>query len=443
MLYCILVSIILYCSVAVGSPWQPGMKLNLPEYPYGFVTASPSGDLLITTINTANEAKKIPALLIKNPTSQQPGVKELLTLSFDPHRGYSGIACDETGFFYLSGDTGDPATCFLRKFRPDGSSDTRFGKSGIVSPNRRCLGLDVVGNYLLMAVDWSEILIFDATTGKLLNSIPAPEEQHFVRDIAIDSTSMKIFGVAQGGVVVWHGGTPWQPGSYEFEVWMPPPPEGIARSGEGVSYDPIKRAALVTPSPGNILYQVSGKKQVTKTVVPSVDPDKHLADSCLSFDGNTLFLTDIITFSIHTMQRSLTQETTEIKPPIVIEPQQPSPSIPVSEKVREVEWHRSYTDAVETARRSNRPMVVYFRKQGVQKCLNVENNILMTDEFRRHAQGFVCVFEDMAYNTMTAYRLGVYRIPYIQIQDASGDIVARFVYNIPPAELFKAMDSVR
>ena len=432
--------------LALGDQWAPGIRLNIPQYPYGFLTASPSGDLLITTINTTTQPREIPALLIKNPTTAQPTVIELCKVGFQSQRGFGGIACDQEGYFYLSGDTGDRATCFVQKYTPSGQVDSRFGVNGTIKPQRRCLGLDVVGKYLLLAVDWGEILIFESPTGIQTGIIKRPSIDYFVRDISIDPTTMNIFGVARGGIVVWHGGSPWEPNKYTFDEWMPAPAAGIVRAGEGISFDPIKRAALITPAPGNTLFEVSGKGSVNQAVISIVASNKHLADSCLSFDGNTLFVTDIISHSIYTMTRVLTNESTTITPTYVMSTTTvkpiPTPLQQTAEKIPRVEWHRSYLQAVEQARRQQRPMIVYFRKNGFPKCIDVENNILLTDEFNRIAQNYVCVFEDVAYNTLTAYRLGVYRVPHIQVQDAQGNIIGRIVFNINRDNLFKIIPAI-
>jgi len=88
-------------------------------------------------------------------------------------------------------------------------------------------------------------------------------------------------------------------------------------------------------------------------------------------------------------------------------------------------------------------MVVYFRRDGVSKCEEIESNILLTPEFNSRAPRFICVFEDLAVNPLTAYRLGVFRVPHITIMDSKGDTVERFTFRINADDLFRAMDSAR
>ena len=461
----LLILIFIFAAGVCQAQWTPAGTLNVPEYNYAFLSATPSGDLLATTFHSgASDAppRDLPALLIKNPTSSNPQVIELCSATFQTQRGYGGVACDEAGFFYLSADTGDTETCFLRKFRPDGSPDTSFGNGGIVKPGRRCLGLDVVGNYLLMAVDWGWVQVYNASSGQLAGSIEKPDEVIYVRDIAIDPSSMRVYGVAAGSVLVWDEGAPWEPSKYKLQRLTPE--AGKFRAGEGISYDPINRAALITPVTGNIIYEVSGPNQVMKKTIPSAQTNTHLADSALSFDGNTLFITDIIARKIHLLKRSLTNDNMTIQPGQTasgssepsspyVKSQQNSPPAPTRASqpsqrtgpAEQVNWHRSYTRVMESARRRGRPMVVYFRRKGVQKCVEFESNVLLTDEFNRRAQNFVCVFEDLIDRdrAMMAYRLGVFRVPHIMVLDKNGETIARFTYNISPMELFNALDSVR
>jgi len=435
--------IILFPSfLSAQTAWTPAGSLNLPPDNYSFLATSPSGDLMVTTYNNmaATEAPAdIPAILIRNPTSEDPQIKHLCQVTFASQRGYSGICCDQAGFFYLSGDTGDAFSCFLRKFKPDGTPDTGFGTEGIVMPRRRCLGVDIVGNYLILAVDWGEIQVYNPSNGELLGTIRRPQELHYVRDIAIDPTSMRIFGVAAGSVVMWEGGTPWEPDKYSFSALTPP--SGIVRSGEGISIDPIARSALVMPIRGNTLFEVRSKNEITKTIIPEARADGHIVDTALSFDGTTLFLTDILGKRILVMKRSLSVDSGRIEATSPVTPSAavPSPAPVNVSAAKPVEWQKSYMDVVERARREGKPMVVYFRKQGVSKCDEVETNILLTPEFNSRAQGFYCVFEDLAQSTLTAHRLGVYRVPHITILDKKGETIARYTFRITAEDLFAAI----
>ena len=436
--------------LSVDAGWQPAGKLSLPEYSFVFLATSPQGNLLVTTFNNSATGKppsEIPALMIKNPSSGNPEVKELCKVAFSPQRGYSGLACDEAGFFFVSGDTGEAASCFLRKFRPDGSPDTSFGEKGMVIPNRRCLGIDVVGNYLLLAVDWGQIQVYNASTGQLIGSTPVPEETLYVRDIAVDPTSMRIFGVAAGGVIAWDGGSPWEPSKYRYKILTAS--TGEIRAGEGISYDPIIRAAVVSPVPGNKMYEVVEADKIMQTIITSAKPDTHLADSALSFDGKMLFITDMISREIHILKRSLTDDLIEITPSGISDTKRqvpktstPEPTRPVSSP-EYVHWYKSYTRIVEQARRERKPMLLYFRRAGVEKCEDFEKNVLLKPSFNSLAGSYVCVFEDIRHQTLMAYRLGVFRVPQLTLLGPSGNVFARFTYDIDQHELFNAMEALK
>lgn len=430
-------------SAQLISQWQPSGTLTLPSYSYAFLSTTPTGDLLVTTFNTrgiGQASLSLPALLIKNPTSSNPEVVELCNVSFVPQSGYAGITCDQNGFFYLSGDTRSPNTSFLRKFKPDGSPDITFGVNGVVYPGKRCLGLDIIGNYLLLAVDWGEIRIYDNNTGEELSKIPS-SEPHYVRDIAIDPTSMKIYGVAAGSVVVWSGGNPWEPEKYQFDILTPQ--SGNIRSGEGISMDPIQRCAMITPVPGNILHTVFGMNDISKIDIPQASSSGHLVDTALSFDGKMLFVTDIVNKSVHIMRRRIgtpVPESLPIASNISPGSKRPYSSSTVPDiQAKPVTWHKSYTRIVESARRQNKPMIIYFRRNGVKKCEEVEENILLTNRFNYLAQNYICVFEDTEYSTLLAYKMGVFRVPHIIIPDARGEVMQTFTYSIDADNLYSTL----
>lgn len=437
-------------ATVLAAAWESVGTVVVPQYNYSFLAATPSGDLLAATFYSAEPSAmsaEIPALLIKNPTSTNPQVVELCKTSFNPQRGYAGIACDSFGNFFLSGDTGDPATCFVRKFKADGTPDPTFANAGELRPQRRCLGMDILGEYLFLAVDWGLVHIYRVATGEMIGQIPKATEQIFLRDIAIDPRSMRVFGVGAGGVVVWENGTPWEPRKYSYRRITPT--AGEVRSGEGISIDPPTQFALVTPVLGNILMEVGPEGVVNRTTITSASPSTHLVDSVLSFDGTTLFVSDLIGRKIHILRRALSEQGGgDFVPPA---PTSAVPSTPVlavpttaaaATAIPKVAWYSSYTSVVEAARRQELPMVVYFRRAGFPKCEAFESTCLMSLEFAQRAQRFICVFEDIDANRLLAHRFGVFRVPHMAILDKRGETRATFTYNIKPEDVYRAMDSM-
>ena len=138
---------------------------------------------------------------------------------------------------------------------------------------------------------------------------------------------------------------------------------------------------------------------------------------------------------------------TPLKP---AQPPSPAPANQVDEKPPVVTrgqhspsttWHRSYDSAMKQAGAQGKPMIVYFRKEGFPKCLEVETSILMSNEFNNLAQNFTCMFEDLSQGPLLAYHYGVHRIPHIEILDRNGDRIARFSFEIPFNSLLQAMQT--
>jgi hypothetical protein len=424
--------------------WESAGRLRVPAYSYNYLAASPTGDLLAVTynINPVGQApQSLPALLIRNPLSPQPEVIELCRSTFDAQRGYGGLACDDMGYFSVSGDTGNRTTCFVRKFRPNGTPETTFAQGGELRPNRRCLGIDVLGNFLLLAVDWGEVQVYHSATGSYIGSLPSAPGTTYVRDIAIDPGSMRVYGVAAGSVVVWEGGAPWDPGKYRFRLVTEQ--AGRVRSGEAISFDPLTHSALTIPIPGNTLLEVRPDGALNRSVIATANPNGQLSDACMTFDGTTLFISDMESFLIHIMQRSMGQDSPGGRNTTNARPTSAAPPTPVTRSLSNVPWHRSYTEVVEQARRQGKPMIVYFRKGDFKRCDDFENNCLLTDAFNQRGGRFVCVFEDLATHRLLAYRFGVFRVPHVVVLDHNGETIARYTFDIDPNALYGAMDSVR
>ncbi|CAN5227059.1 hypothetical protein BH09SUM1_BH09SUM1_11490 [soil metagenome] len=434
-------SLVAGSALSIPSPaeWISAGTLTIPKYSYNFLAATSNGNLVAGTFNNrglSTPSVPLPALLISNPGAGAT-VTELCRIPFDAQRGYSGIACEASGAFFVSGDTGEASTSFIRKFNADGTPAPQFGAGGEVKPGRRCLGMDVLGKHLLVAHDWAIVNVYDTASGKLIGSLPKPASGGgFMRDITIDPKSMRVFGVAQGGVSMWGGGAPWNPTAYTYQQFSTP--VGEPKAGEGISIDPLNRSLLVLPHPGRTLLEIYGNKPAVKSDISSANDASQLCDSALSFDGSTLFISDQQMLAIHVMKRA-TQEAAITENAVA-----PAATVaPGTAAAPPVQWARSYTDAVEPARVAGKPMIVYFRKPGFKLCEELEKNLLLTNEFNSHAQKFVCVFEDASANRLLAYKFGVFRVPQMLILDAKGETVAEFKVNIDGPTLFKAMDSVK
>jgi hypothetical protein len=427
--------------------WKSAGVLKIPPHNYSFLASTPRGDLLAATFNNSEAGappRDIPAVLVKNPSSPQPEVVELCRYPFESQRGYGGIACDPSGAFFVSGDGGNVDTGFVRKLRADGTPDTSFGNQGEVRPGRRCLGVEVVGQHLLLAVDWGSIQIYTADTGMFLGAIPRPDPKEYLlmRDIAIDPKSMRLFGVAQGSVVTWGRGAPWSPAGYQFRRLSQA--YGQPRATEGISIDPILRRFLITPVPGNTLFEIDGSLSVQRTPIETADPTTDLTDSVMSFDGTTLYVSDQRDRKIHVLKREVPNIAVLAgTAPTASSAATPAATSAAGVAVLSPTWHRSYTDVVQKAREAGKPMLVYFRRDGVKKVTEFETKVIGTQDFNLRAQRFVCVVEDVSKNPLTAQRFGAYRVPYVALIDRNGESVSDFNFEIDPSRLYAAMEGAK
>jgi len=434
-------------TIPVHARWEQRGALPLPQHAYCFLSSTPTGDLLAVTFNRnrpGNPPEKMPAFLIRNPLSKKPDVKILCRDSFASDRGYSGVATDELGNYYISGDTGDPSTSFIRKFHPDGTPHHSFGTNGTLFPGKRCLGIDVVGNYLIVAVDWGEVLILDIAMGETSGKVPkAPAGFDYIRDIAIDPSFMRIFALVEGCVVMWEGGYPWSPGDYRFRPLTKKLGKRI--SCEGISFDPINQTALFIPLPRDKIIEVDAKGKIYETTLPLQLRSAHLVDSALSKDGTTLFLSGLESKTIHVFRRRIKQSRA-IAPSILTAtplPEKtplPTPAEFPTVQIGRVMWYRSSKGIVEYFKRHGKPVIIYFRRAGDQNCLNLEWNILMKEQFSSRAEAYACIFEDLSIEKHLASRFNVTRLPHMEILDRNGEHVATAQAEIDMKTLLAIMD---
>lgn len=447
-------TVVLCCGLILVVPtigradWYSAGTLNIPPHPYSFLAATPDGNLLAATFNSepaGGRTRDLPALLIRNPMRENPDVVELSRMPFEPLRGYGGIACDSSGSYYISADTGNGGSSFVCRFQADGSLDRSFAAGGFLRINRRMQGIDIIGEYLLIAVEWGEIIVCDANSGMMINRLMpgrASTSPVYVRDIAVDPKSLRVFGVAQGGLVTWGGGMPWRPNSYSFRQLTPF--ERQPRAGEGVSVDPIKRTVLFTHSPGNNLLEVHGSGRVETYNVPTAQADAQLSDSILSFDGSTLFISDLEGRKIHVMRRDVDAVIKRMDSQLEAAQARASTGggATITDAAPAPTWHRSYTVALEMARNENRPMIIYFRSEQSSRCRDIEEKILLTNDFNSRVDRSICVFENVDKDRLLAYRFGVYRVPHIVFLDPHGGTIAEYRFDIEPDQVFSAMETL-
>jgi hypothetical protein len=439
-----LLIIILFTSISlvVFAQWYPAGTLALPRHSYTFLKTTSSGDLLAVTFNdsvVSQQTAEMPTLLIKNPLSGNPEIRILCQVAFKPDHGYSGVTCDASGNIYVSADTGEATTSFIRKFNQDGSPDPSFGTQGEIRPGKRCLGIDVAGNHILCAVDWGEIYFYDTSTGSLLGKTPkASEGFEYVRDIAIDPSTGHIFGVVEGSTVLWEGGSPANPAGYRFRTLTPK--VGTRIACEGIAFDPFSQSALTIPVPRNTFLKVDARGKDEKTLISDALQATHIVDLAVSPEGIILFMSALETRSVYVFQRTVPEKKSQ---PATSPASAPIPSAVPSKKsvqIGPVTWYISHPDIMVEAQSTQKPLLLYFRKENDLKCLELETTILTGEAFIQKATDFFCVFEDINSNPALSPRFAIDMVPEIVLLDSTGTHVGSAKINISSDLLSTLMD---
>ncbi len=141
----------------------------------------------------------------------------------------------------------------------------------------------------------------------------------------------------------------------------------------------------------------------------------------LSFDGTTLFVSDQAGKTIHVLKRTVEQPEVIAGSPGALRRVAPALAAATGgAAIPPPHWYSPYTEVVQSAREQGKPMLVYFRRDGVKKANDFEATVLKSADFNQRAQRYICVFEDVSRNTMTAYKFGAYRVPYVAVLDRNG-----------------------
>jgi len=431
--------------------WETSGSLQLPqlESPYSFLASTPQGELIATTFNEGPERRNLPVLAIKVAENGSASMRTVCTNEFESYRGYSGVACDHEGNIYLSADMGDPARCWVRKYRPDGTFDLSWGKQGSLQPGRRCLGVEVWDDRLLLLVDWAQVLCFDTKTGVSKGGTSAPSLRNvLVRDIMIDATTLSILGVAAGGLVAWEGGTPQQPQGYEFRQLTPSTVSPMA--GEGIALDPLGGVAMMTPAPGNTIVELRRDGSSRVSVVTQAQPTTRLIDTVTSFDGQSLFVSDFTQRTIHLMRRSANMQAgwSTPNPEFALAAPRPLPpgqsKAPAATQPSTVAWYGDYGKSLEYARSQRLPTLVYLRRDSNAACEALESTFLLSPHFTTAALDaqLVCVTVNADEEKLLALRLGFSQPPAILLLTRDGTISSRYESEIVPKELLAGIEKL-
>lgn len=459
------------CSTAgaQAASWTSTRPLWISGYVPVFVAATPRGDLVVTTFNSRNRPGllDLPIVVIENPLG--PGTRYLVLARapFDSMRGYSGVAVDGEGNIYVAADTGRSDDSWIRKYRPDGTADAAFGQGGEVRTGKRMLGMAVLGNHVLSTGAFAELMVFDKETGRLAGSAPTPAPAPVIRDIAVDEASGKIYGVAEGGVWVWEGGTPATPGSYRLRQISPG--NGGPRAGEGIGFLSTETAALVVDPRTGELVMVTPAGQTSRIKVTDETANfDSLADAAMLPGGGAVVVTDMAHNSLHVLRNgAIVQSATTPAPtvpaltplptlPVTGDAVLPPPlsavatpavvapvaaAVPAVADAGGVPWVRSFASAEAQARSEGKNLLVYARAEGVAQCTELEQGLLRSPEFAAVAANFVPCFLDVETDRATAQRLGYFKVPVISLISPTGQTMTSLMGQFGADEVMARLSS--
>ncbi len=450
---------------ALAEDWEYVKSIPIPR-PYAptFAATTPSGDCVVATFNNSKTEKpvELPVILIHKPLSDTPGFYVVCTNEFSAFRGYSGIAVDSEGNFYVAADTGG-ADSWIRKFTPDGKRHPSFGNNGEIRPNRRVLGLDLAGDYLFATFGFGELAKYSAKTGALVGTVPAPaKDAPLIRDIAVDPTRQIIYGVALGAAWAWKGGRFDNISGYKLtrisEDALKNP-----KAGEGIFYDAFGDRVLLPVSELATLFAVSPSGQISKSEIKGGEGlVRSPCDAVLLADGKTLFIPDMIAgptgeCNIHVMRRvgaSTEAPTGAIALPSLadaglLKPSAPAPAPSSSQgagtakaapaPAGKITWRSNFAATLDEARQSGKPVLLYARTDVARRCGELEADFLKSDAFASAASKYLLVWFDVTSDPKLAQQLGIFKVPFIAIYRPDGERAEMWSGRIDTAEVLAKM----
>jgi hypothetical protein len=443
--------------LAVAEDWKYVKSISIPR-PYApiFAATTPNGDCVVTTFNNTPTAGSVdlPVIMVHDPLSENPGFYVVCKNPFAAFRGYSGVAVDSDSNYYVAADTGDNQS-WIRKFLPNGKADPTFGTNGEVKPGFRVLGLDLTGKYLFTTFGFATLAQYDARTGQLLGTVAPPAgTPPNIRDIAVDPTREIIYGVAEGAVWIWKGGTFSNLSGYKIEQ-ISEKAIKAPKAGEGIFFDAFVQRAIVPVSELSTLFSVDDKGHVSKSGIAGAGAGvRSPADAVLLADGQTLFISDMIAgdskeCSIHVMKRTAAQEEPAEESGglpslaaagLIGKPGQAKAAATAPIAGGKVSWRRNFDEAFDEAKQSNKPVLLYARTSLANRCTGLENGFLQSDKFVVASKSCVPFYFDLATDSKLAQQLGIFRVPYFATFKPGGDRVGMWHGAVDTAELLKGIE---
>lgn len=424
-----------FVAPAAGTDWSFAKTISTKGYTPVFLATTPTGDVAAAAFNNSKSETIVPLILVHKPLSGEPNYFAICSWKFPAQRGFSGVAVDDQGNYYVAADTGVPATCWIRKYKANGQLDSTFARGGEISAGRRFVGLALTGKYLLSTVAFGQLVVFDKNTGAVIGSAPLPPgETPLIRDIAIDPAKKIVFGVARGAAWVWEGGSFDRPQDYTLRRLSADAEQEAG--GEGISFDPVARKVLVPHRHGGTLLTVSEDRQISKDRIidPATQPSA-VSDPVLLADGMTLFVSDMQNSRLYVMKRAgaaaAAVPSGDVPSLASVVGSSPTPvqqATPAAQPAGDfgtgnVSWVRGYDKAAANASASGKPLLLYFRTAGSRRCQEMEPGYLASSEFARLAANLVPCMIDLDEEGVLGQQFGVFRVPVIALYKPNGERV--------------------
>jgi hypothetical protein len=449
---------------ALAQDWKFSKTIPTQRYTPVFLATTPTGDVAAAAFNNhGKDPAVVPLILIHKPLSENPQYFAVCTQTFAAQRGFSGVAVDQAGNYYVAADTGDGATSWIRKYRPDGKLDASFARGGELSMGKRFLGLAVSGRHMFTTTAFGQLHVLDAATGRLLGSAQPPRETVYIRDIAVDPARQVIYGVARGAVWAWADGTFDAPQGYQLRRLSADAEKEAA--GEGIYFDAFSGKALVPHrSSGSLVSIDIGQRGANESRIVQPGQGSAVADPVLLADGVTLFVSDMLNSRIYVMGRSAAgvegAAPAGDMPSVISAPGTPTPSPAAASPARatvspapasapaavlqtgNVSWFTEYEKAADESRSTRKPLLLYFRTQASARAQELESGYLTSSEFGNLAKGVVPCAIDLDTNVLLAQQFGVFRVPVIALYTPNGDRLTMISGNIQPGAVTAALSDL-
>ena len=181
-LICTLIMLVSVCAFAGPGDWSFYKTTDTPGLTIGVqrVSTDSTGAAYYSVNMSGGEQSVYKAT---DPTSPS---FTLIVRDDSMSNGFQGMCSDSSNNFYAMGESGAAGSGALRKFDSSGNLVTSFGTGGVVNPEDRMTGMDIMSddNTLIATTFGGQMWTFDATTGTS-ETAANTGSGNYVRDLAV------------------------------------------------------------------------------------------------------------------------------------------------------------------------------------------------------------------------------------------------------------------